>query len=119
MNTSQQGRNECAFASGKKKNHFFQVQVIDGIHHILCQNVKECENCMTKEAADILLGVSLDLPCSCQTCGYPMVRPFCNNFMDQISEESMASLATRLIEKQPLNKAELRLAEHVKDVIFR
>jgi hypothetical protein len=54
----------------------------------------------------------------CEYCDYPMVQLYCNSFEQHISKENMTRLATRLIEKQPLNKAELQLAERVKEVIF-
>lgn len=86
-------KTKCANSS--KGNHNYSVRPIDDIHHILCHNRKDGK-----------------------TCDYPMVQLFCNGFLGHISEENMARLATRLIEKQPLTKAELALAEQVKEVIF-
>lgn len=83
-------RTACAKNPNPKSDaHSFHVREIDFISHILCDY-----------------------------CDYPMVQLFCNGFSQHISPENMTRLATSLIEKQPLSPAELRLAEHVKEVIF-
>lgn len=79
----------------QKTTHDFQVENIDEIYFVVCQNSDDSGRCR----------VSLS-------------HPVTTNFMSHVTEESLTRITTALIEKTDWSPAETSLVEYLKKEVF-